>query len=109
MRLSGSQKCIYQVEVDERGTIIPEKLEGTLHRLRNAGKRPIALVANAAQTGVGTYDPLAEIGEFCNTNHIWFHVDGAHGASALLSEKYRHLLRGLDKADSLTWDAHKML
>lgn len=103
------QKGIYQLEVDERGTIIPEKLEIILDRLQNDGKRPIALVANAAQTAIGTYDPLDEIGEFCNTNGIWLHVDGAHGASALLSEKYRHLLKGVEKADSLTWDAHKML
>lgn len=103
------QKGIYQLEVDGQGTIIPEKLAVAFQRLQNAGKRPIALVANAAQTAVGTYDPLDEIGEFCNTNHIWFHVDGAHGASALLSEKHRHLLRGVERADSLTWDAHKML
>jgi len=103
------QKGIYQLDVDEEGTIIPEKLIVAFQRLQGAGKRPIALVANAAQTAVGTYDPLDEIGEFCNTNHIWLHVDGAHGASALLSEKYRHLLRGVEKADSLTWDAHKML
>ena len=103
------QKGVYQLEVDENGTILPERLMPALERLQNDGKRPIALVANAAQTGVGTYDPLDEIGEFCNAHRIWFHVDGAHGASALLSEKYKHLLKGVQKADSLTWDAHKML
>ena len=40
---------------------------------------------------------------------IWFHVDGAHGSVALLSKKHDHKLKGLKKADSLIWDAHKML
>lgn len=103
------QKGIYPLEVDGQGTIIPEKLIAAHEHLQNEGRRPIAVVANAGQTAIGTYDPLEEIGEFCSAHHIWFHVDGAHGASALISEKYRRLLKGVEKADSLTWDAHKML
>jgi L-2,4-diaminobutyrate decarboxylase len=52
---------------------------------------------------------LAAIGEFCRDQGIWFHVDGAHGACALLSAKHKHLMKGVEHADSLTWDAHKML
>ena len=57
----------------------------------------------------GLYDPLLEIGRFCREEGIWFHVDGAHGASALLSARYRDLLRGVELADSLVWDAHKLM
>jgi L-2,4-diaminobutyrate decarboxylase len=74
-----------------------------------SGQQPIALVASACVTGTGVYDDLRAIGEFCNTHGIWFHVDGAHGASALLSAEHRHLLDGIELADSVIWDAHKML
>ena len=103
------QKAIFPLDVDEKGSIIPEKLSEAYERMRKDGKRPIALVANACSTAVGIYDPLQPIGEFCRSHQIWFHVDGAHGASALLSPKYRHLLAGIELADSLTWDAHKTL
>jgi L-2,4-diaminobutyrate decarboxylase len=103
------QQVIYPLAVDPRGAVIPEQLAVTFAQARHDGKRPIAVVANACQTATGIYDPLDEIGDFCNAHHVWLHVDGAHGASALLSGKYRHLLKGVEKADSLTWDAHKML
>ncbi len=85
------QKGIYHLATDANGAIVPEKLMVALERLKAEGKRPMAVVANAGQTAIGTYDPLEEIGEFCNAHNVWLHVDGAHGASALLSEKYKHL------------------
>ncbi|MCD4744052.1 MAG: aminotransferase class V-fold PLP-dependent enzyme [Desulfobacteraceae bacterium] len=103
------QKAIYHLQVDKNGAVIPDKLQIVYDQLKNDGKRPIALTANACSTAVGIYDPLDEIGDFCEENNIWFHVDGAHGASALLSQKYKYLLKGIEKADSLTWDAHKLM
>lgn len=107
--LGMGQNALYHIDTDERGAVIPDRLPAIYERLRNEGKRPMALVANACSTAVGIYDPLQEIGAFCREKAIWFHVDGAHGASALLSEKYRHLLKGVEMADSLTWDAHKLM
>ncbi len=78
-------------------------------RSRADGKRPFALVANACSTATGSFDPLREMAGICRERGLWFHVDGAHGASALLSAKYRQLLDGIEMADSLTWDAHKLL
>ncbi len=103
------QKSIYHLPVDEKGAVIPDKLQSVYNQLKNHGKRAIALTANACSTAVGIYDPLDEIGDFCKENNIWFHVDGAHGASALLTQKYKHYLNGVEKADSLTWDAHKLM
>ena len=103
------QKAVCHLEVDDRGAIIPERLPAAYARLRHEGKRPLALVANACSTAVGIYDPLREIGEFCRQQGLWLHVDGAHGASALLSARLKHLVSGVELADSLTWDAHKML
>src|SRR5262249_47254400 len=52
---------------------------------------------------------LSAIAELCRAHRIWLHVDGAHGASALLSPAHRHRLRGIEHADSVAWDAHKMM
>ncbi|WP_219467452.1 pyridoxal phosphate-dependent decarboxylase family protein [Nonomuraea rhizosphaerae] len=74
-----------------------------------SGKRVMAVVAAACATGTGLYDDLRAIGEWCRERDLWFHVDGAHGASALLSERHAPLLAGIELADSVIWDAHKML
>jgi L-2,4-diaminobutyrate decarboxylase len=103
------QQAIYHVDVDQSGAIIPDRLSFVYERLKNDGKRAVAVIANACSTAVGIYDPLQEIGEFCQANKLWLHVDGAHGASALLSAKYRFRLKGVEQADSFTWDAHKLL
>ena len=102
-------KNIHYIPVDNRGTIRPDKLSQELQKIQRLERKPIALVANACNTPVGIYDPLDEIADFCKEHGIWLHVDGAHGASALLSEKHRHKLKGAARADSLVWDAHKML
>jgi L-2,4-diaminobutyrate decarboxylase len=86
-----------------------DRLPDGLARAQAAGRRPIALVAAACATGTGLHDDLRGIGGFCREQGIWFHVDGAHGASALLSDRLRGLLDGVELADSVVWDAHKML
>jgi L-2,4-diaminobutyrate decarboxylase len=73
------------------------------------GQRVLAVVGSACTTSAGSYDPLPGIGAFCRERGYWFHVDGAHGASVLLSPRYRHLAAGIELADSIVWDAHKLL
>jgi L-2,4-diaminobutyrate decarboxylase len=87
----------------------PEHLEKVYRQTIESGKRVMSVVANACATSTGLYDPLDEIGQFCNENELWFHVDGAHGASALVSNKEKHFMKGLQRADSMIWDTHKML
>jgi L-2,4-diaminobutyrate decarboxylase len=100
---------ILHAEVDARGAIRPDRLPALLARARADGRRVLAVVANACSTAVGVYDPLRAIGDFCRAEGLWLHVDGAHGASALLSPRQRHRLDGVELADSLAWDAHKMM
>jgi len=69
----------------------------------------MAVVANACATSTGLFDPLDEMADFCEKNKLWFHVDGAHGAVALLSPKHKHKVKGIKRADSIIWDAHKMM
>jgi L-2,4-diaminobutyrate decarboxylase len=71
------------------------------------GRRPFALVANGCSTATGSFDDLEKAADWAESRGLWLHVDGAHGAAALLSPKYRPLLRGLNRADSFIWDAHK--
>ena len=101
--------AIYPLAVDEQGVVLPDKLPQAYARLKDEGKTVLAVVANGCSTAAGLYDPIREIGEFCNAQRVWFHIDGAHGASALLSKKYKKRLDGVELADSLIWDAHKLL
>ena len=103
------QHAVYPLKVDDTGIVIPDRLPAVYRRLQNDGKRAVALVANAGSTAVGLYDPLREISEFCRENRLWLHVDGAHGASALFSARHKKLLDGVEMADSLVWDAHKLM
>ena len=101
--------AIVPLEVDELERIRVGRLGDALERTRAAGRRPLALVAAACATSTGLHDDLRGIGEFCRAHGVWLHVDGAHGAAALLSESLRDRLDGIELADSVVWDAHKML
>ncbi|MFN2243097.1 MAG: pyridoxal phosphate-dependent decarboxylase family protein [Anaerolineae bacterium] len=102
-------RSIYPLETDAWGVIKPDRLPAAHTRVEADGKQVIALIADACNTAAGLYDPLQEIGAFCRERGLWFHVDGAHGAPALLTEKYRHLMRGVELADSLTMNMHKLM
>jgi len=69
----------------------------------------MAVVATAGTTATGSFDDLATVGEICAERGLWLHVDGAHGASALLSANPPRALAGLRHARSLAWDPHKMM
>lgn len=103
------RNAVYPMAVDEKGVVIPEKLPEVYARLKNEGKSVFAVVANGCSTAAGLFDPIREIGKFCNAHDLWFHVDGAQGAGALLSQKHKRLLDGVELADSLIWDAHKLM
>jgi L-2,4-diaminobutyrate decarboxylase len=86
-----------------------EALERTLADLEASGRAVLAVVATAGSTATGAFDDLAAAADACERRGHWLHVDGAHGASALLSPAHRARLRGLARAHSLAWDPHKML
>ena len=87
----------------------PSALERELDRVNAAGTGVIAVVATAGHTATGAFDDLDRIGRICDERGIWLHVDGAHGASALLSDRHRHRVRGIERARSIAWDPHKMM
>ena len=100
---------VIKVGLDDRRRMDVAQLDQTLTRLRNDGHPIVAVVACACSTPIGAFDPLDEIADICQQHQVWLHVDAAHGGSVLLSERHRHLAKGLERADSLVWDAHKML
>ena len=104
----GTQNVV-RVGLDERRRMDPTQLDETLTRLRNRGTPIVAVCACACATPIGAFDPLPEIAEVCQRHEVWLHVDAAHGGAACLSGKYRHLIAGLEQADSVVADAHKMM
>jgi L-2,4-diaminobutyrate decarboxylase len=84
-------------------------LPAVLDAVVSGGRSVLAVVASAGSTATGTFDDLALVADACGGRGIWFHVDAAHGGSALLSDTHRHRLRGIERADSLAWDPHKMM
>ncbi len=87
----------------------PDALAAEVERQEARGRRILAVVATAGSTATGSFDDLEAIGSLCEARGLWLHVDGAHGASALLSATARHRLRGIHRARSLAWDPHKMM
>ncbi|MGO8690090.1 MAG: pyridoxal phosphate-dependent decarboxylase family protein [Thermoguttaceae bacterium] len=100
---------VVRVGLDARRRMDVGRLDAALAALRVQGRPIVAVAACACSTPVGAFDPLEEIAEVCRRHGVWLHVDAAHGGAAALSPRYRHLVAGLDRADSLVWDAHKML
>ncbi|UQA57603.1 pyridoxal phosphate-dependent decarboxylase family protein [Polyangium aurulentum] len=100
---------VVPVAVDERFRLRPEALPAALEDAERRGRQVIGVVASAGSTAAGAFDPLDAVADFCEARGLWMHVDGAHGAAAALSPKYRHLVRGAERADSVVWDAHKMM
>tara|TARA_B100000749_G_scaffold280455_1_gene276744 strand:- start:183059 stop:184462 length:1404 start_codon:yes stop_codon:yes gene_type:complete len=104
----GIDNCL-DINPDSKGKMNLTHLKQTIDEQIEKGNRPFCVVATAGTTVHGAYDPIDEIADICKENDIWLHVDGAYGANALLSAQHRHLLKGVEKADSISWDFHKAM
>ncbi len=103
------EEGLIKVPVDDNFVMRDELLPQYLAEAKAQGKTVIAVVASACTTSTGSYDNLEAIADFCEANDLWLHVDGAHGASVAFSEKYKPLIKGIERADSVVLDFHKML
>lgn len=97
------------VETDGRNRIRPDALQAKLTELKNKGIRPFGLVGVAGTTETGHIDPLDALADIAAEHQLHFHVDGAWGGPTLFSDRYRGRLKGIERADSVTLDAHKQL
>jgi glutamate/tyrosine decarboxylase-like PLP-dependent enzyme len=100
---------IRKVASDHRYRLRMDELVRAVKTARAEGFTPIAVCGNAGTTNTGSVDPLGELAEFCASEGVWLHVDGAYGGFAVLSDRGREALRGMERADSITLDAHKWL
>ena len=91
------------------GRLIVSALDRALSEDRAAGLRPMMVNATAGTTVRGAFDPIREIAAVAREHGVWLHVDGALGASLSLSRTHRRALDGLELADSLAWNPHKMM
>lgn len=101
--------AVVKVPMDAQGRMDMAELKTAHEQCIAQNSKPFAVVASAGCTPTGSIDPLTEIGSFCKEHNLWFHVDGAHGASALLSAKLNSMLASIELADSIVWDGHKLL
>lgn len=108
LRVTGVRHVrVLAADRDQR--LVPGELATAVAADRAAGWLPTCVVATAGTTGTGAIDPLEELRAVCDQHGLWLHVDGAHGAAAMLTPHGRALLGGLELADSLTLDPHKWL
>ena len=96
-----------RVPVDSEFRIDVGQLEAMIGADRAAGHRPFCVVGNAGTVNTGATDDLAAIADLCEREKLWFHVDGAFGALVALCPQYAHIVRGMERADSLAFDLHK--
>ncbi len=100
--------AVIRVPVDERFRMSPTALRDALEDTHSAGLLPMAIVATAGTTDFGSVDPLGELASIAETAGAWLHVDAAYGGALLFSALHREKLAGIEVADSLGIDFHKL-
>lgn len=110
MRVLGFQPDQLRVIPSDEGYRLSlPRLREAIAEDRAAGRKPFCVIATAGTTNTGAVDPLDELANYCQSEDLWLHVDGAYGAPAMLTERGRRALKGLQRVDSLALDAHKWL
>jgi L-2,4-diaminobutyrate decarboxylase len=100
---------IVRLPLDAEQRIDLDRAGPALDAAERRNLKVFCLVGSAGSTAVGAFDRIDLLAGLAEERGLWLHIDGAHGASLLVSDKLRHKLKGIEKADSLTWDAHKMM
>ncbi|HIF45214.1 MAG TPA: glutamate decarboxylase [Candidatus Poseidoniales archaeon] len=100
---------VIKIPCDADGRMRSEKLQEEIDRSRREGFTPVCVVATSGTTVRGAFDPIKKIADICSAEDIWLHVDAAWGGSCLFSSNHRSLMEGIELADSVCWDAHKMM
>ena len=101
--------AVRYIAVDNNGKMDVSHLEKTIKEDIDNGCTPMMVNATAGTTVLGSFDDISAISSVCHQYDIWLHVDGAYCGSVLFSKKYNHLIAGIDKVDSFSFNAHKMI
>lgn len=97
------------IPVDSFGKIIPSKLVERIETDLRDGYIPTLVNATAGTTVLGAFDEISPLSDICSKYNIWLHVDGAYCGSVLFSNRYKYLIEGVEKVDSFSFNAHKMI
>ena len=100
---------IRYIKADFKGRMLPNKLEEQILKDIKNGGIPTYVNATAGTTVLGAFDPIDKIADITEKYNIWLHVDGAYCGSVIFSEKYKHLVKGVARSNSFSYNAHKML
>jgi glutamate/tyrosine decarboxylase-like PLP-dependent enzyme len=100
---------VRNIPTDQEGRIDAEELKAKIEEDIALGKKPALVNLTAGTTVLGAFDPVEEISLICKKYDIWLHIDGAYCGSVLFSEKYKHLIKGVELSDSFSFNAHKMI
>jgi sulfinoalanine decarboxylase len=100
---------IRYIKADSKGRMIPEKLEEQIIEDLENGGIPTYVNATAGTTVLGAFDPIDKIADITEKYTIWLHIDGAYCGSVIFSEKYKYLVEGVERSNSFSYNAHKML
>ncbi len=103
------QDGVITVKTDNNNRICLADLDLKIAAAKAKNIKPLAIIGVAGTTETGTIDPLCKLAQVAQREDCHFHVDAAWGGATLMSNTYRHLLDGIDLADSVTIDAHKQL
>lgn len=98
-----------KIPTDERFHISLDALKETIARDRDEGRLPCCIVGVAGTTSTGVIDPLESLAEIARENRCWYHVDAAYGGPLAFSPQHKEMLRGIELADSITFDPHKWM
>lgn len=102
------EEAVILVDTDRQYRMDLLDLDKKFYHLKRNGYLPFAIVATAGTTDFGSIDPLPEIAKRAQAEELWLHVDAAYGGALLMSDRYKHLLAGIERADSLAVDFHKL-
>jgi len=101
--------ALRKIPTDDRFHILTDKLQAEIESDKQAGRIPCCIVGVAGATSTGVIDPLEELAGLAREYGCWYHVDAAYGGAVAFSEQHKGKLRGIELADSITFDPHKWL
>ncbi|CAH0731826.1 unnamed protein product, partial [Brenthis ino] len=97
------------IKTNDQGQMVLAELDKAIQNEISAGISPVFVNATAGTTVLGAIDDLVGIADICKKYEIWMHVDACWGGSLMLSPKIRDKLRGIERANSISWNPHKMM
>ncbi len=98
-----------EVACDAQGCMLPDALERAVQAALAEGQTPFLVAATAGTTVAGAFDPIDKLADVSEHHKLWLHVDASLGGTVLFSSRHRSLMRGVERADSVTWNPHKMM